>query len=235
MNLNDLKRLMVFVSGDKGKDISLSPEQFVDLLHLASLKHYKRKIGLPEEYRPGAPIPTQAYELTQRITEDMRRFKVSKSLPINMLTAEGQYAALNYPDDYYIVSSVIYNYIVSGKRYPRKVEVLSDLEFEDRMTSVVESPDLWSPICTMLATIIKLNPASIRYVDITYLRLPEKPYFATTSDKGYLEYDHDQSRQLEWDDINKIDIMVIMLADIGVGVSNADLYQYAEQVKERGV
>jgi hypothetical protein len=250
MNLDELKRLMVIVSGDGGKNVSLSPEQFVDQLHLAQLKHYKRKIGLPEEYQPGMPLPRQAFELTEKITEDLRIFKVVKGWGVSEPLSVNSIGVANYPDNYYIVSSMTYDLGVSSssrssvppppegvsvEHFERPNDVLSDLEYQNRRTSVVEKPDKWFPVCNMQADKIFFSGISNVKVNMVYLRALLKPYYATTSEKGYLQYDHDHSRQMEWDDINLIDIMSIMLGDIGISTSNANLYQYAEKLKERGI
>jgi hypothetical protein len=48
--------------------------------------------------------------------------------------------------------------------------------------------------------------------DLGYIRRPLKPVYATDTSEGYNKYDAFSSVDLEWDDINKIDILYIMLS-----------------------
>ena len=213
----------------------MTPEMFSDMLNAASLKHFKRKLGLPEEYRPGMPLPSQAFEITKKITADMRHFKVVAGwdyAPPITVDSEGK---AKYPDDYYIAAAVSYNLLKGSEIYERKVEILSDLEFLNATTSFTEKPDEFFPVCNMQAGFIRFAPKNLLRVNMVYLRLPKKPIYKTKQEDGYTQYDDKNSVNLEWDDINKLDILILMLQDMGVSISRKDIYEYANQIKERGV
>jgi hypothetical protein len=76
MTLEELRLIATTLIADKNPAINLPPEQWDILLHFSQLKHYKRKVGLPEEYQPGQPRPSQVYAITQRIDDDLAPFSV---------------------------------------------------------------------------------------------------------------------------------------------------------------
>jgi hypothetical protein len=49
-----------------------------------------------------------------------------------------------------------------------------------------------------------------------------------------LAYDHAASVELEWDDGNKLDIMHLILQDMGINLSRGDVVQFANKVVETG-
>ena len=235
MNLEQIRRLAILIVGDVGEKISLTPTQFSDMLHLASLRHFKRKLGLPEEYKPGMPLPTQAYEITSRITEDLRRFKVVAGYDTSTPIVVSKTGKAEYPQDYYIISTITYQYNDDKNRLTRKVEVLSDLEYQERVSSLNETPDALFPVCNMQSDYIQFAPRNIGAVSMVYLRTPKPPVYFVNTNKGYYEYDDVNSVQLEWDEMNQIDIMVLFLSDLGVKLGKADVFNYANQIKERGI
>jgi len=235
MNLKDIRDIIVLISGDKGLKFSFTPEGFENLLNIAQLKHYKRKLGLPEQYAPGMPVSRQSYEITSVLTEDLKKFKVliggNTSTPLT-LDADGHLA---YPSDYYIVTSITYYYVTGGKTYLRKVDILNDLQYGEAISRVSTVPDEMFPVCNRQATYIQFYPILTGNLSMTYLRMPVKPVWALDTTNGYYGYDDANSVQLEWDDINIIDIITIMLGDIGIPIQDGEVLQYAENLKERGV
>ena len=72
-------------------------------------------------------------------------------------------------------------------------------------------------------------------VDFTYIKFPTKPVFAYTITNGYVEYDSVNSVELEWDEVNQLDILYILLSDLGVVATKADVFQISEKVKTKGI
>lgn len=235
MKLNEIRDLLVLIADEKGQEFNLQPEDYNDLLHLAQLKHFKTKLGLPEEYRPGMPLPAQAYEITERMTEDLRPFKVVRGWNLaNPIDPDPVKGTLDYPEDYYYPSEMSYFYADGNETLERNIEPLSDLEFNKARTSLIKKADLLFPVCNMQADFIRLFPKLDQPVNMVYLKLPKKPYFKVIDNDGYYEYDPDNSIELEWDEMNIIDIMVIVLGDIGISLKKEIVLQYAQNLKERG-
>jgi len=236
MNLDDIRNLVSLITADKGVTASLTPDDFSDMLHLAQLKYYKQKIGLPEEYQPGMPVPKQAYEITDRMIEDLRVFKKviggTSTTPITVDT-DGHYTL---PEDYFIATSLTYSNVVDGVSYERKIERLNDLEYESVTTKVSTKPDEWYPVCNIQNTYIRFYPVLAGgNISMVYLRLPVKPDYVVKMDHGYYEYDSINSTELEWGDLQLIDILTILLGDLGIELRSQDVLNYSEKLKAKGV
>ena len=234
MDLGQIHDLITLIADDKSMPDIFVNEDFDDALHFAQLKYFKQRLGLPEEYQPGAPIPRVAFEITQRITEDLRPFKVMKgwnnTTPLSVVNGK-----LHYPDDYYIISSLTYYLTSDNETYERKIEILSDQEFEEKTTSVLMNPGALFPVANMQADFIRFHPLKNDKVNMVYLRLPKKPHYAVKYFEDWSEYWPEYSTQLEWDNLATIDIIAIMLSEIGIIMKNQTILEYAEKVKERGI
>ena len=235
MNLEQVRKTIVLIAGEDGTKAFLGPNQFTTALQLASLKHFKIKLGLPEEYQPGMPYPSQAFEITQRITEDMRRFKVTSGWHLSAPLVVGLNGVVVYPSDYYIASIASTFFDDGSDLLERDLVILSDLEYQDRVTTVHTKPDFMFPICKMIAEGILVNPKEISHIHLGYLRLPTSPVYAVTTDNGYNEYDSSGSTELDWDDMNVMDIISLIMAGIGIKIQNTDVLEYANKVIQEGV
>lgn len=236
MNLEQIKELIILLAGDKGVKLNYGPEDFEDILHNSQLRHFKVKMGLPEEYQPGIPLPKQAFEINQRLTEDTRHFKVVRGWNISEpLEVDEDKGVIDYPEDYYIVSAMSYFHAVSSSEvYERSIEPLSDLEFNMANTSLVEKPDYMFPTCNMQKDMIRVMPKDIGPVNMVYVRLPKRPVYKVIDNGDFFQYDPDNSVELEWDELNQIDIVIKVLADLGISMQSQAVLEYAQTIKKEG-
>ena len=56
-----------------------------------------------------------------------------------------------------------------------------------------------------------------------------------TQSSGYLQYDSSNSTELEWSEADQIDILYIVLFDIGITMGKPDILAVANKVKNEGV
>lgn len=233
MNNNDILRLVRYISGERAPGKALSQEMFSLLLDGAQTKHFKRKIGLPEAYQPGAPYPPQVYDITQKITEDLRRFKVSmgdEEAPLMVVNGRAE-----LPANYYYCSSLLFKHIRNYTIRYRNVEVVNDQQWNERVSSSIITNPLKYPIVNFQSGYLRVYPSQIQYLDFVYLRMPLSPVVKFKTENGVSVYDTERSVELEWDDINKIDILHIMLGDMGIQMSKPEVLQYSELHKGQGV
>lgn len=233
MNNNDILRLTQFITGERLPGKALSQETFGLLLDAAQKKHYKRKIGLPESYQPGMPLPAESYDITQKLTEDTRKFKVSMGEETAPLILSNGRVTL--PADYYYCSTITYKWIRNTTVKYRKVEVVNDQQWSERMSSSITIPTLKYPIANFQADYLRVYPRSIQYLDFIYLRLPKTPVLKYKTENGVKTYDTTNSVELEWDDINKLDILHILLGDMGIPLQKPELINYSELHKAKGI
>lgn len=235
MKLDLILKLVNFIVKEFGKELQpiANNIEFSDQLHYAQLKYFKSKIGLPEEYTPGMPLPKEAFEITKRITEDLRRFKVIMGWEEETPLVVDSKGNASYPADYYYPSVMSYN-LIKDKIYEREIEFLSDAEFTKRTTSFSEKPTEWFPVVNLQSSNIRIFPKSINLTNFIYLRLPIKPFYAVKTDRGFVEYDSAKSTELEWNDISIIDIISLLLSNIGISIKSGELLAYSEKLKIQG-
>lgn len=233
MNNYDILKLARYIAGDRMPGKALSQEMFGLLLDGAQTKHYKRKIGLPEAYQPGIPYPPQSYDINQKITEDMRKFKVmmgDEQAPLMVVKGKAQ-----LPSDYYYVSSITFKHIRNTIVKYREVEVVNDKQWNERHSSSLINPTFKYPIANFQSGHLRVSPSEIQYLDFIYLRLPVVPELKFKNENGIPVYDTERSVELEWDNINKMDILHIVLGDLGINLSKPELLQYSELHKAQGI
>ena len=235
MNLNFVLKLVNFTVKEFGKELQPIADNvaFSDQLHYAQLKYFKNKIGAPEEYVPGMPLPAQAFEITKRITEDLRPFKVLMGWEDSAPIVVDNKGNASYPNDYYYPSVMTY-LMKDNKDFERPIDFLSDAEFTKRVTSFSEKPTKWFPVVNLQSDKMRFYPKDINLVNFIYLRFPKKPFLATKSPRGFEEYDPEFSIQLEWNDISVIDIIAIFLGNIGISIKSGELLNYSEKLKQQG-
>jgi len=112
---------------------------------------------------------------------------------------------------------------------------LNDLQYNEAITKVAAKPDEWYPVCNLQSTFIRFSPILTGNVSIVYLRLPVKPVYAVKETDGYYEYDSVNSTELEWGDLQIIDILTILLGDLGLEMKSQDVINYSENLKAKGV
>ena len=229
MTLKDLLEIINYIVGKQFPDMKpLTPQNFNRLLQMANIQHFKRKIGLPEEYSPGMPIPTQAYNVSQMNTEDLRPFKVNYVKSIT----DGQ---LTIPTNYYYHSSMMLGFKSgSGTNYT-KATVKTDDEWDDMVGSKVNYPTEYYPICNYQSDYIRFYPTTVRRVIFNYLRKPTTPNYAMTVSNGAMVYDDDNSVQLEWNESNQYDILSLILSNMGIALGKESVISMAEMKKQRGI
>ena len=238
MDLSDVRDRLNYIIGEKkSKDHLLTPADFNNLLRVNNLKHFKKKVGLPEAYRIGLPLPPEVFEQTRKNSNDLRPFKV--------VMGEGDVQALridsngfaDIPPDLYYPSSILYKDTVNGVIKNREVDIVTDMQWLSRIHSNIKVPTRQYPVANFRAQYIAFEPRTLRYVTFIYLRFPLDPVFAVTSteDSGTVIYNATDSVQLEWDDINIIDIISLILEDIGISIAAQEIMAYSDKEVKEGI
>lgn len=228
MTLNDINFIVSFTLERYAPSLVVTPYKLGQLLHVAQLKHFKRKLGLPEDAQK-----VQQYEISKVISSDLDPFKVIMGDKTMEMRVVDGYAPL--PSGFYYPSTMRYRRVKLGKETWKEVDILSDKEFDHRVSSTLLRPSTRYPIANLQKNYFRVEPRGIRSVYFVYLKLPTKPVFGITMVRGFSEYDPTTSTELEWNDVNIIDIIYIMLSDLGVKISSAELFQIAEKTKIKGI
>jgi hypothetical protein len=198
----------------------LDPDQFNLYINRAQVTKFMELYGNPQEYQPGLPAPRIAYEVTQKVTDDLRQFKKEAILTVD---SDGK---SNYPADYVHTLSI-------GKN-DRPIEVVrQELEMYRRSSKIV-GPTVHDPICVLKETYYQFYPKDIASAELSYLRQPQEAKFAVTIVSGRPVYDPTLSINLEWPDVAVNDIVMRALSYIGISIKDAEILQYAETLKKTG-
>lgn len=217
-----------------------TPSEFATSLNHASLKLFKQRLGLPEQYSLDASYTQQGYASTTRMLVDLSDFLVimDGGLYPSMEFVSGE---ATVPTDMAYPIGMTYNKPVKvGCAYEldfNNVELLDEGEYALRKGSFLKPISFDYPVYRIVAGKVKIVPIDIKKADFTYLKYPTDAVFATTTNvtTGVLEYNAAGSTELEWNDLAKLDIISIMLGDVGLNLRSQEVAQYAQAIKQQGV
>ena len=238
MNLQELLDYLNFVINKEQSGNSLKPKNYNTLLYVSNIEYFNKKFGLPEEYRPGHPFPSQAWETTQNMTDSLRKFKVKLGYDNTPLVISSNGKA-DIPANYAHYSSLRYNLAINencdSTISMRSIDILTDAQWADRVGSSINPPSYEYPICMFQNNYIQFLPLDLKFVEFTYLRFPETPsYIYTVDSYDNIVYDAINSIQLEWEDNDIMNIAKLILSKIGINLRETSIVNYAEMQKQMG-
>lgn len=235
-----------------------SPKDFNTIVPACSLKHFKEKIGNPDEYRVGIPKAAQQDGLTESIDNSLLPFTVNTTLSVNSS------GIAQKPQDFYKRLSLSFWHIQNtGKTNDKRlrvINVVNDDTYTYQLSSSVAKPTIKNPIANFQNDIIRFYPIKNTVVDFVYRKLPINCYYdyyinaygghtylepntthtLLTGEEGSEGQTAGQtvtskSVELEWQPVDILDICSKVLALQGVNLRDGMILQYAEQAKQSGV
>jgi hypothetical protein len=119
---------------------------------------------------------------------------------------------------------------------PVLVELVDESEYMMRKTSSLTPINVFYPVYRILGDNLVISPKTITRTEYSYLRLPTDAVVAVTLDANYNEvYDAANSVELEWNDLDKLEIISIILGDVGLNLRSSDIITASEQLKAKGI
>jgi hypothetical protein len=221
MTIAEIYKFIEYVASKNQKG-RITPEQFNEVVNRAQMSLFMERIGNPQEYQPGRPVPRVAYALTQRIRNDLAPFLSNPTLVT--IPADGK---LELPEDC--------KYVVALRT--ESDDTIVDVDHDKigyRLKSEIVAPTLAYPIAVHYKGYIQLYPKNIANATLEYLRYPVKALYAFTVENGRPVYDEASSVQLEWDEICVNDIISRALIYIGINLQDGQLASFAAQMKTAG-
>lgn len=158
MNNEELFRFLNFIlnESETGNAITLADR---DMLLKATSREFFRAL-------------VKNYETTQEVTDSLERFKVHAHT-VNFVAGVGA-----IPSDYYRNGGIIYPRVLPGgvidKRY---VDVVTDLEWNARLTQYLTRPTLLHPVIKFSGGNMYISPNTIDAVLMDYLAEPDEPAY----------------------------------------------------------
>src|ERR1017187_3232681 len=91
-NIDTVKQYVEYLVR-KNNSGALTPAQFNLIINRGQKTEFVERVGNPHNYQPGHPVPQMGFQITQKITEDLKVFQTNANLVLKNL---GQ---VNYPTD----------------------------------------------------------------------------------------------------------------------------------------
>lgn len=220
MNNFQLYKLLNFIINKDVYSQAIKPDEFDLELKSKNLRHFRKRLGLPETYIPGTA--NEGAGVTRLTDRDLLPFLVEETKnPVGgviILTSTWYYI-----NDFYTDISVT-------------SDLISLEEVSNRLRNYITAPTALHPCAYIVPQGLKVFPVTINNVTANYYRTPVTPVFQTITNTTTLEleYDTTNSVELEWDDASKFDILSMILQDMGVNVERWDLQQIAAKLIQQG-
>lgn len=234
IQVDEVKQFVDSIANKHQSGNTYTPNEFNLWLRRALDDIFIQEYGLPEDYRPGYPLPTMSYELTQRIKDDLRVFKEEPILPVD---SKGE---MILPTDYVHYTAVDFYEVTNvpgGEPDIDEIpiEIIDDDKWTRRKRNALKKPDKEDPIGNFGNKFIRFDPKDLYKVRLTYLRYPKEPKWAFTLVDLVPIYDASASTDVELPEYLTNKLSRIILTFIGQKNRDQSLLQYASQVKEKGV
>lgn len=242
-NIFEIWEYVLFKANKEQSGNTFTPDLFNLTCKFVNLEYFKLKVGLPEAYKPGFPFPPQAYQISQKMTDDIMPFIKWLGGPDYPILTLDQYGVGVIPSDYVAYSSCQYDYVTAGKDcdtaetvMPREVEFLTDSNWSDRVSSKIDMPNKEYPIAKWIGNNkIQFLPRDLKAVNFTYLRTPIVPILGYTYDvNNDIVYDPNTSVQFEWPQVCLSDIANSIYSVMSGNLKSPLDIQLANQRKAEG-
>ena len=202
----------------------LTTEIYNAVLNLTNLDFYKQWYGLPEDWKPGQPVTRRGWQVAEQNSAALKTFWETVTLGVS----NGQ---LNYPSDLVHIERIGYVSINTGRQRP--VELLTDVELDDRLGSPVTAPSIEYPSWSYGNTYIQFYPSNIQTVTLNYLRLPVMPVYVSQQLAGVNQYG--TSTEFEWPTYLHNDILRILVGYLTMAAKNQLGLQVDNAQKTQGI
>ncbi len=207
----------------------LSPEQFNLIINRSSRTIFVKRTGNPHDYQAGAPVPRMGFQITQKITEDLKIFQVNGEL---ILSAQGR---VTYPSDLaYTIPGMFYLTSKQGKQKYVPIENIDKDKEGYRLSSSIMFPTKLLPISVFESTYLQIHPIGISNIRFPYLRYPADALWGFNTVNERPVYDAAKSVDLEWEDMVVNDIIMQALKSIGISIKDADVMNFAQSESMQG-
>lgn len=200
--------------------MAFSPEEYQTMINAQSLKLFKTKLGNPEEYR-GTPNAQQGVGFSKKIDRDLNPFLVHSRIAVSSGT-------LNLAS----VNPAYINSITPDPQMGRGLDEINPDELGDRLNNPITRPTLSDPVIySSGVNVFTIVPSAITFVYVNYYKYPASASFSITyHPTTLLPLYSGTCVELEWSDVNKIDIAYFIARDAGLNVGRQDVVSVANQI-----
>lgn len=217
----DLYKLINFIVNKDVYAQSMSITEFELELIAKNQRHFRKRLGLPEAFNPGSA--SEGAGMNRLVETDLRPFLVAETKNPNNEGLIMPTYSWYYLLDFYTADSI-------------SSDLLSIEEISSRVNNYILEPTASHIAGVLMATGFKVYPSSVTGVTMIYYRKPKDPKITISTDPVTLAmtYNAGASTELEWDDGNKLDILNLILQDLGINLARGDIQQMANKMIQTG-
>lgn len=245
INIDKYRNFYLFLINKSGKGAYESPAEFNLNAERSVMEYTVKRYSNPNEYQPGMPIPRMAYELTQKIIDDLRHLKEARtfsvsngSIPIPDGTDVRDLSGEVSPA-YLHLSTLGYDKITQGPNGITKAvkgfKMLKDDEVHMALDSCIVAPDKDHPAANIQSDHIRIYPDTIERVEMIYLRSPLSPVWGFDIVNNRPVYNDSTSVDIDAPEDAMNEIVMMHLGYMGIHIREQELLQYSEMNKRQGV
>jgi hypothetical protein len=197
----------------------------------------KAQLVLFNQYHTNPKMPagtaSVSYGESQRIDDALSPFKEKYTFS----TIDTPSGVITLPSNYMHLLSLyttVYSAPLSRNVYSG-VQVMNEEELIERLESQVIPVTSDDPIAIMnKQNKIQMFPEQAATGAVFYLRRPAVPNFVASVSGRTVTYNQGSSTQMEWRDIDIMNVIVIALSYYGLNLSSADVVQFAQAKEAQG-
>lgn len=256
ININILKNYIEFLSAKDESGGYLPPDRFNEAAAILTNKVAKKYYGLPEEYRPGAPQPGIALDVTQAVIDYMANLRVQQAFNVpstGRITRPADYlhkssgVATSFqeikdgddPTKYECCHGDMVTTKVNGQTvYKNKwkpVTFITDQEQWIWLDSPLRAPTKELPVAIILGNDeIQIYPQDIKTFLLVYIRYPKTPKWNYTIQGGLPVYQAAGSEDIELPEVLADEMAVTIMERLGIAIREPELVNFSRYVKNTG-
>lgn len=237
ISIDTLKQYVDYISNKEQSGNNYSPKQFNMLVSRAVDDIERWLIGLVAQYSPSEPLPAVAYDLTQKVKDDLRFLKNTVVISVD------SNGFMTIPEDYIYLASIGFRHVENNCETGTpdvnniSVEVVSDDNWNGRLGNAIKKPTHEFPACNFYdKTKVLFSPKDLGSVTFSYLKKMTTPVWAyTLDDNDNAIYDSGNSTDIDLPEILLNDVSRIIVGYMGINIREDQLIQYSELVKSKGI
>lgn len=215
----DLYQLLNVVANKDVNSNWLPPTEFDVELKKGNIRVMRDRLGLPERYQPGT---FQAGSGASRVID-------TDLAPVGVISEQTLTNQETNISDWYYIDG----FYTKTSRFP---EIISRQMLGTRLNSPRKTPNEKYPVGIIVKGGLKVWPDTLDKITVIYYKRPTEPVFKTSVNPatGELMYSSANSVEMDWNDEVKIDVLHLIMEDMGVNIEKQDLEQLAQKYVETG-
>ena len=221
MTVDFMYRLMQYAV-NKAQNGYLAPSEFNLVINQAQLSYANYLIGQSQQYQYGRNQSRVSFGNNENVRQSLTPIIYGYVLSIN------NQGFSPYPGDYQKMDSLI-------DIYGGPIRFISQDRRYAYLASTID-PIASNPGYELVYNGFQFYPQTLRKANLSYVKTPPNIVWAYTLDPitGEPTYDPAQSDDPVWFDVDCLEIIVRALKMVGVNLQAADVYRFADEIKNTG-